>query len=311
MKKYLFIAVLVLLKSVSVFSQTEAQIGHYFLNTSSYNPAALASDGMISVRANHRQQWIGFENRPQTTYVGIEAPIKQHGVGLLFENDKYGLFSSQSFYAQYSYKFKVGPGYLSGGVKLGFLNQTFYGKKVNLDSIQSDYHSSSDPLVPKTDVNGIVFDAGVGVFYKDDKRYAGFSITNVTAPNVDLGDYASFKFRLNYLFLFEHNISLNNPLYVLKPSFLAKTDFNSFQVDLNMNLEYNKKFWGGLGYRLLDAVIFSVGMNLNIGLSVAYSYELPTTKIIRGTSGSHEFTVAYGFKIDMKKKSSYKSVRIL
>ena len=77
-------------------------------------------------------------------------------------------------------------------------------------------------------------------------------------------------------------------------------------------MEYKQRFRGGLGMRLQDAVIVMLGMDIISGLSIGYAYELPTSKIIMGSSGSHELYLSYGFNIlRQKKNSKYKSIRIL
>ena len=55
-------------------------------------------------------------------------------------NDRYGLFTTQSLYAQYAYRQKLGKGYLSVGVDLGFVNVGFKGDSVNLSKMGDDYH---------------------------------------------------------------------------------------------------------------------------------------------------------------------------
>jgi hypothetical protein len=48
---------------------------------------------------------------------------------------------------------------------------------------------------------------------------------------------------------------MDNPLFELQPSFYFKTDMAAWQLDLNADLVYNKRFSGGIGYRINDAVI--------------------------------------------------------
>jgi len=98
----------------------------------------------------------------------------------------------------------------------------------------------------------------------------------------------------------------------LKSSTLFKSDFISWQLDLSSRLEYDKKYWGGLSYRFQDAVVVFAGLNLSNGLSIGYSYDLPTSALITTTSGSHEICLSYSFMLDTgKNKNKYKSIRIL
>jgi len=107
-----------------------------------------------------------------------------------------------------------------------------------------------------------------------------------------------------------YNISLPNTFYALKPSTLIKTDFSSFQMEFTGLLEYNKKIQGGLSYRFQDAFVFIIGINLFSGLYAAYSYDLPTSRMII-SGGSHEISLRYSFKPEFSKRNKYKSERIL
>ncbi len=99
---------------------------------------------------------------------------------------------------------------------------------------------------------------------------------------------------------------------MFKPSSLVKTDFSSLQCDLTARVEYDNKYWGGLSYRFQDAVMFLAGLNVTGGLSIGYSYDLPTSQIITVSSGSHEILVMYSFEyLFSKKNSKYRSIRIL
>jgi hypothetical protein len=53
-------------------------------------------------------------------------------------------------------------------------------------------------------------------------------------------------------------------------------------------------------------------MDIISGLQIGYTYELPTSKLIYESYGSHELYLAYGFDIlKPKRTNKYKSVRYL
>ena len=84
------------------------------------------------------------------------------------------------------------------------------------------------------------------------------------------------------------------------------------QLDLSTRLEYDNKYWGGLSYRFQDALILIAGLNITGGLSIGYSYDFPTSKILTASSGSHEVVMLYSFEyVFAKRNSKYKSIRIL
>jgi type IX secretion system PorP/SprF family membrane protein len=288
-----------------------------------YNPAAMVRNDMFSVFGLYRMQWLLMPNAPQTMFFAANAPFnlfkKQHSAGIIFSNDRAGIFSNQQVALQYAYKQKIGEVQLSVGANIGFVSQTIDGTKIGFrgdnDSIgtaTSDYHNiAGDPLLPITEVNGVGFDMGLGanIVYKN--FYAGISLLHLFEPKLNMDDYVeSFIGRVMYLDG-GYNYTFENPKYKLKPRALIKTDFVSWQMDLNLLLEINEKYWAGIGWRLQDAVVFTLGINVIDALSIGYSFDLATTKLIAHTAGSHELFLRYDFNFGKKKTNRYKSVRIL
>jgi len=321
MKKVVLSILLLLISIGSVYSQFDAQLSQYMFHISSFNPAAVGDGNMIQITGQHRIQWLGIPNAGQTTVFSINAPLKigktYNGVGFTFLNDKVGQFINQSAHLQYAYKKKLGTGVISIGADLGFVSLGFN----NGDSIQDpkhtipigDYHQiSEDPEIPKSSVVGMSFDVNVGLYYYTPIYYAGLSYLHLNNPTVNWGDKSEFKESGTLFLTGGYNLVLANPKFVLKPSTLYKTDFRSWQIDLSSRLEYDNKYWGGLSYRFQDAVVVLAGINISGGLSIGYSYDLPTSQIITVSSGSHEIIVMYSFEyLFGKRNSKYKSIRIL
>jgi type IX secretion system PorP/SprF family membrane protein len=316
-KKHSFSLIIVfLLSTYSTKAQFDAQTSQYMLNVSAFNPAAVGASGMIELTGQHRMQWIGIPNAGTITYFGVGTPLKigktEHGVGLRFINDRFGLFTNQTMHLQYNFKKKLGNGAISVGADLGFLSLGFAGDSIT--PIESDYHNfSSDPEVPQTSEVGMSFDMSVGLFYTINKSYIGISYSHLNAPVIKWGDRTEFKPRGTMYINGGYYWKLAPyPKFVIKPGALFKTDFATFQLDVSALVEYNEKFVGGLNYRVQDAVVFLLGMNVLDGLYIGYAYDLPTTKIISVSSGGHEIFVSYNFEyVFGKRKNKYKSIRIL
>jgi len=211
---------------------------------------------------------------------------------------------------------KLFDGVLGLGMNVGYINQTFDHSGLDFtgsggQAVEgNDFHSPSDPWSSATLDNDIAFDAGVGFFFSNEKMYAGISVLHLTAPSMDYGgSVITYVPRIFYL-TGRYNISLPNALYVLKPSTLIKTDLRSFQAELTALLEYDKRIQGGLSYRFKDAFVFMFGMHLFNGLYAAYSYDLPTSKMIV-SGGSHEISLRYSFKPVFSRQNRYVSDRIL
>jgi len=315
MKKVVFCFLILLLNIGSVYSQFDVQLSQYMFHNSSFNPAAVGESGMIQIVGQHRIQWVGMPNAPRTTVFSVNSPLKignvLQGVGIRFIDDRAGLFTNQSAHLQYAYKRKLGTGLVSIGADFGFVSLGFRGDSVR--SITGEYHNiTADPEIPKTDVVGMSFDLNLGAFYSTPSFYAGVSYLHLNNPTVSWGTKTKFKQTGSLFVTGGYNWILPNSKYVFKPSTLIKTDMSSVQCDLTGRMEYDNKYWGGLSYRFQDAVVFLAGVNIASGLSIGYSYDLPTSQIIRVSSGSHEILLMYSFEyIFSKKNSKYKSIRIL
>lgn len=298
-----------------IVSQTDSQLSQYMFNPSIYNPAAAGENEMMEISWQHRIQWVGIPNAGQSSFYNVNSPVNlfsnQHGIGLQIVNENIGLFSNLDFHFQYAFKKALSGGILSIGASLGFLDIGFKGDSVHFPTI-GEYYESNDPLIPTTSVSGISFDVGLGVWYSNTKGYAGFSYAHLNQPVINWGENLAYK-QVGTLYLTGgYNWILNDPKYIIKPSLLFKSDLNSYQVDISAFLEYNSKYWGGLSYRFQDAVVLFGGINAIAGLIIGYSYDLPVSQIIRGSSGSHEFLIAYNFDIKLNKaKHKHKSIRIL
>ena len=316
MRKVVLSILLLVVCFCSVFSQFDAQFSQYMFHNSAFNPAAVGEGDMIQVTGQHRIQWVGIPNAGQTTVFIINTPIKlensTHGLGFIFLNDRVGLFTNQAAHFQYAYKKHLGSGVLSLGTDIGFISIGFHGDSIHKIPI-GDYHDlTGDPQIPQASVVGMSLDMNIGVFYSTPKFYGGLSYSHLNSPTANWNDKINFKPQSTLYLTGGYNLILNDPKFELKPSTLLKTDFSLLQLDVTTRLEYDNKYWGGLSYRIQDAVVVLAGINIAGGLSIGYSYDLPTSQIITASSGSHEVMLVYSFEyVFGKRTNKYKSIRIL
>ena len=314
MKKVVLSFLLLLICIGSVYSQSDPQLSQYMFHISSFNPAAVGEGDLIQITGQQRWQWLGMPNAPVTTIFSINSPLKignsLNGIGIIGVNDQTGQFTYKTAHLQYAFKKKLGTGVLSLGTGIGFVSLGFRGDSAK--TLEDDYHDKTDPLVPTTSVTGMGFDMNIGVYYSTSKFYSGVSYLHVNSPTVYWGDKWKFKQNSSLFITGGYNWILPDSKYVFKPSTLLKSDFSSLQLDLTARMEYDNKYWGGISYRIQDAVVFLAGINIAGGMSIGYSYDLPTSQIITVSSGSHEIIVMYSFEyVFGKRNNRYKSIRIL
>ena len=307
---------------LAVRAQFDPQMGQYMYLQTAYNPAAAGEGDLMKVAGMHRMQYVDISNAPMSTWFSFSSPFvigkTSHGAGVRFLNDRYGLFTTQSLYAQYAYRQKLGKGYLSVGLDLGFVNVGFKGDSVNLSKMGDDYHEANDEAIPTGSKSGMKFDMGIGAYYCTPVWWVGVSYSHLLRPQIDWSDgttgvqqivtlagtlYATggYRFRLK-----------NHKEWVLTPSAMLMSDFKSWDLNLTLMCDYKDRYRWGLGYRILGSVNILLGIDIISGLQLGYSCELPTNKLLLESYGSHEIYLAYGFDIlKPKRTNKYKSIRYL
>jgi len=318
-----YIAILLgLIAVLTASAQFDPQMGQYMYLPTAYNPAAAGEGGLMKVAGMHRMQYVDITNAPMSTWFSFSSPFvigkTNHGAGVRFLNDRYGLFTTQSFYVQYAYRQKLGKGYLSVGVDLGFINVGFKGDSVNLSKMGDEYHDANDQAIPTGSKSDMKFDMGVGLYYATPTWWAGISYSHLTQPVMDWSDGADgnakemkvvgtmyavggYRFRLK-----------NYREWVLTPSAMLMSDFKSWDVNMTLMCDYKDRYRWGLGYRIAGSVNILLGVDVISGLQIGYSCELPTNKLLLESYGSHEIYLAYGFDIlKPKRTNKYKSIRYL
>ena len=316
----LFVMLMVVL---FVRAQFDAQIGQYMFMQSSYNPAAVGEGDLMRVYGSHRMDFTGIQDAPMTTYFSFSSPFvigkTRHGAGVRFMNDKLGLFTNQSLYLEYAYKIQIGKGVLSIGADLGFLNLSFAVDSVDTGAGQDEYHDEVDSAIPSVSggsekgASGMGFDMGVGVYYTAPRWWASASYAHVTQPRLQWGSENTEVSVKGTMYLAGgYNWQLKNKDWMLLPSLMVMTDFTSWDVNLTLLAQLKKRYRFGLGYRIAGSVNILLGLDIVDGLQLGYTYELPANALIKGSFGSHELYLAYGFKIlKPKNTNKYKSVRYL
>ena len=316
MKRYI-VLLLGLIAVVTARAQFDPQMGQYMYMPTAYNPAAVGEGDLLKVAGMHRMQYVDITNAPMSTWFTFCSPFvigkTRHGAGVRFLNDRFGLFTNQAFYAQYAYRQKLGKGYLSVGVDLGFVNVGFRGDSVNLKEMEDEYHDADDDAIPQGSKSGMKFEMALGIWYSTPVWWVGASYNHLTRPKVDWDDYSDVKLVGTMYVTGGYHFRLkNNRDWMLTPSAMVMSDFVSWDVNLTLMCDYKDRYRWGLGYRIDGSVNILLGVDIIAGLQLGYSCELPTNKLMLESYGSHELYLSYGFDIlKPKRTNKYKSIRYL
>ena len=319
--KKLIISTAFLFAGFVVVAQQDAQFTQNMFNKLSVNPGSAGHNGGICATFLTRSQWMGFDGRPQTHLFSADALLaNKHGVGLSVFQDKLGIESSLVAKLAYAYHLTLGPGTLGIGLEVGMVNKSFGDEFVAIDDF------TQDPSIPNANTSAITFDAGFGLYYHIPNRmYVGISTLHI--PQTELKDVANnggagalnYAQARHYYIMAGYDWDIDGSgTWIIKPSILAKTDAASTQLDVNALALYNNLVWGGVSYRVQDAIAALAGVdftNINPalkGLKLGVSYDVTTSALGDHSSGSLEFMIKYCTAIvKPPHREVYHSVRFL
>jgi len=313
MKRLLWLVVGVMM-SLGTRAQYDAAFTNYWALQSYFNPAFSGLEGKLDIQAAYSMQMTGFEHAPSTMLATADMPLffigPRHGVGVGFMNDNIGLFSNKKLYVQYAYHQPLWGGKFSIGARVGFLNETFDGSKV-------DVNDTGDPAFATSEVDGTGFDVDLGLRYTYKSIwYAGLSSMHLTAPTIKLGDNKTNEVSVSRLYYLTggYNLKFRQPQYALYTSAILRTDMMAWRGDITARLAYSGEklhMYAGLSYSPTISVGVLLGTTFH-GVKIGYSYEIYTGGV-GALNGTHELVIGYQMDMNMFKKGKnlHKSVRIL
>ncbi|MEI6815726.1 MAG: type IX secretion system membrane protein PorP/SprF [Bacteroidota bacterium] len=308
MKKIFTIAVIVC-SVLSASAQQDPQFSMNMYNKLSVNPGYAGSNDAICGTLMYRDQWNNFPGDPKTLLFSADAAIDEiyGGVGLNVLNDQLGLQKQLAIKVAYAYRMSLGDGKLGLGADVGFVQNSLSGTFF--------YNQAGDPAIPFASgtpgsVAGTAPDFSFGAYYNTTDYYLGLSTTHLAASAIKYGNVTS-SLAHHYYFMGGYKFPVNDNIE-LQPSVLVKSDGASTQLDINARAIYKNMFWGGVSYRLQDAIVAMIGLEKD-GFKIGYSYDLTMSDIKSYSNGSHEIMVGYCFKPTSKprKITTHENVRTL
>lgn len=315
----------------SLHAQQEPQFTQNMFNRVFTNPGFAGIGDGICVSGLGRQQWAGFKDSegekvaPETFVISIDAPVRilRGGVTALVMQDNIGFTKTITLRIGYSYIKEVGFGKLGIGLQGGFNNRTMdFSKFIAVDP--------NDMLLQQVsgEESEMLIDGSLGVVYEvPDQYFVGVSVNQLLqtrgkelanwTTNVDSTTTGSFLYRmtLDRTFYIQGGydyVFRNHPNFAILPYAMIKFDQAAVQVDIAALLEFKGMFWGGLNYRIQDAISIIAGLQFK-SFKLGYSYDITTSKMgLSRTGGSHEIMLQYCFKIVPDKgRKSYRNTRFL
>ncbi len=294
----------------SAYAQQDPQFSQVMLNQNTINPGSAGSSDMITSSLINRINWVGFTGAPKTTAFNVNAAISpfgfKSGAGLNIITDNLAFNKDLALNLSYAARLKAGKGMLGVGVSGGFISK-------NLDPTWIS-GAALDLAVPKGKESSLNLDLGLGLFYNTENMYFGLSAAHINGTKMNSATNPA-RYKPQFYLTGGYFLNMPNPSWQFNPSVYAVSDLFLSQISLSANIKYNKKFWGGVSYRmgrLGDALTGMLGIELFNGLKIGYAYEFSLREISNYNDGSHEFMLGYSFTLKKERPpQQYKSIRFL
>jgi len=256
--------------AASAYAQQEPEFAHYFELEPQYNPASVGKSTQLAIIAAYQSHATSYDDAGGTMFVSANTAFQisstRHGVGVLFQNDEIGLFSTKRFAVQYAFLFRLFGGMLSIGAEADMINQNVDGSKVDLAD-------ANDPAFPGSEMSGSAFGFSAGLYYQRGPLYAGLSALHLTSPKLELGETNEYNLKPHYYFTAGYNIRMRNPFFKIEPRVLVRYDGTEFRGNVTCALRYErekKNLYGGVTYTPERSVTAFVGGKFGFYLSLDF-----------------------------------------
>lgn len=293
--------------TISVFAQSEPQFSHYMYNRGMVNPAYAGSNEAFEINALHRSQYVGISSSAiNTQYFGVNLPVRaiSSGLGLSVINDLGGALRSTYVSLQYNYRKDFKWGKMGVGIGAGFVQSGLDGAKLRApDGNYQDGFNHNDDNLPESLVQGIAPDISFGIYFNNEKWYAGIAANHLAPTVVTFQGNSKLNYSRNLFVSGGYDFTITKK-FSLMPSVNLKSDFKKVQTDLAINATIAYNFLTGISFRgydgnSIDATAIFAGFRIK-GFRLMYSYDINLSELSNFNSGSHE--VSANYILPLKKK---------
>lgn len=297
----------------------------YTLNNFIINPAVAGIENYTDVKISHRNQWVGIDGAPVTTYITIHAPWKRSdyarenansfrtpgenprgkaywqdytsaephsGIGLTIVNDRTGPLNRFGAGVTYAYHTGISERTsLSAGITAGIQNMTLNASKLVFDV-------PVDPAVAGSGyLNKVLPDISAGLWLYSANYYIGLAAQNIVPNKLKFtGDTVKLTGGklIPHLFLSAgYRFDLSDDISFLPSAMLRYVNPIPAGFDVNAKFQYRDLVWAGVSYRHNDGFAGMLGLNISNTMNIGYSYDYTTSRLNTVSRGTHEFLIGF------------------
>lgn len=302
----------------------DTQYSQFYAAPLYLNPALTGASEVTRIGVNYRNQWPGLDQNFNSYSAYIDHYIFDYnsGIGLLFNGSQESLanLSTNEIGLSYAYRLRLGEDkfFRIGGMVSYMQRDALFSDLVfgtQIDIINGSIGGITDEL------NGIPIDSrysfldySVGGMFYSKRIWLGASAHHLSEPNTSfvegqisklpmkLSAQGGIKFDLgggsrNY---FTHALSERSVSFAF--NYKQQDPFNQLDVGAQFYLE---PLVLGVWYRGLptknnlpnnESIIGLVGISLENGLDIGYSYDVTISKLgLKNSGGAHEISLTYSF----------------
>jgi type IX secretion system PorP/SprF family membrane protein len=309
MKRFIILLILVL-STGATFAQQDAQQSQYMFNGIYINPAYAGYKENLNLHSYYRSQWTGIEGAPTSMSLAVDAIANNGNVGLALQisNDRLGAQTNLSAYANYAYRLRMnneGTSRLALGFGIGVMQLGMNGALLN--------PNDPEPNLSTGMQSTFVPDGRVGVFYSDEKYYAGVSADNLISQFINVRNRGYIAQPKPHYYVTGGALFPLSQDVLLKPSVLLKDDAGGpTSLDLNAFFILGQRLWVGGSYRTgvklynknylqsnlsnLNSFVAAMELFPLENLRVGYAYDISIGPLKGYSGGTHEISIGFYIK---------------
>ena len=176
--KKMAVMLIMVLCSLVAYGQTDLIVEP---RISLYNPAMAGSERLLSATVAYQQLSAGIPGQPAEQSLALHTLREKGsvGLGLGLRHVSTGSRSLAFLSSQYAYWIQSGRLDISVGLELGVM-----GAFQDWGDLLFRDPAASDPVFAETNGSKLALDAGVGLFLKGPRSYAGFSVKHLFEPQI-------------------------------------------------------------------------------------------------------------------------------
>lgn len=265
------------------YGQSDIFLTQQWFSRVNFNPAATGNTNNIDIFLLNRQQWVDFDNAPQTSVLNGHSffPVIHSGLGISVIYDQIGISHKvvNALFA-YAYHFNVGEqALLSLGLSGGIYNS-------NWDPNRNTFPDGNivDPELDTEKTSRLNSDFDAGLELNTHGLIIGGSVSHIGGTGKDNSETG--RPGRAYHGYARYNLAVGRTVDIL-PGIMYRYSNSSNFFDFNITASLMKKYWAGFSFRPDNAFAAMLGIELGM-FRIGYAYDRSVGAAASLAKNTHE-----------------------